>query len=221
MANVNMDQNDDFPNCITERDPPTIPEPILDFCVRTDSNVCDNEGVTRFHHDKVLVKTSFSAPFRRAYDDHCCSGDKMDDSVERPQNDECAYLICDELRDALHGVVYHGRVIRRSSPTDDVWQTTGEGCAIKMMPWERIRDGRTRNPAENPKDEVAVMQYLKKYMAGMSSSDAMRETKIIMPLDFLFDCQNLYTITPFVPVEKYLICSGIERILLKKRVNIC
>lgn len=203
------DRNDDFPNCITPQDPSTLPEPTLFSCQRIDSNVRDNEGVTTFYRGRVLVKTTFSTPFRHAYDDPS-GGDNSDNSNKQLQNVNCAYLIGGELRDSIFGNVYHGKVLRRASgPTGDVWQMTGEDCAIKEMPWERVRIGRARNLAENPEDEMAVMQYLRRYWDGIngrsvSTSDAMRETKVVMSFDCLFDGQNLYNITPFCDTGEVL-----------------
>jgi len=81
----------------------------------------------------------------------------------RPQQNECASFICDKLSDAIYGKVYHGTVLRRSSPTDSVCQMTTSECAIKFMTWERIRKGSGHNQTENPQDEIAAMQHIMRH----------------------------------------------------------
>jgi len=216
MATLNMNRNDDYPEGREPLEPPAFSEPILDCCVRINSNVQDRNGTTRFYSNAVLVKTGGSAPFSRAgrftdndevdSDDYSSSSSSSSSSSDDETEDiihenECAYLICDEIHHAIYGKVYHGIVLQRSRPTD-VWLQTIEECAIKAMRWDAIRDGLARNQAENPKDEISAMQHLKQHLNDtrgrqISVHDAMRETNVIMPLDFLFDDRNLYTITPF------------------------
>jgi len=80
---------------------------------------------------------------------------------------------------------------------------TSEECAIKEMSWEKILRGRERNFTEDPQNEIAVMQYLKEYHATSagqtetSAEQAMRETKVMMPLNCFYDQSFLYNIMPF------------------------
>jgi len=230
--NMNMNLNDDYSNHHSPLDPPAFPEPLLDSCMCISSNVRDKNGAIKLYHNAVLIKTRDSVPFSRAgrivvdneltdmgYSSNSSSSSSSEGEIEDvdvgPQQNECAYLICERRSDAIYGKVYHGIVLRRSSPTDSVWQMTTSECAIKAMTWERIRKGVGDNQTENPQDEIAAMQHLMRHLDGaedrqISAHDAMCETGVIMPLDFLFDIQNLYIITPF--------CSGGEILgVLKKR----
>ena len=71
------------------------------------------------------------------------------------------------------------------------------------MSWESIGNGRDRQMAENPEDEIAAMQHpMRVYsndlgVQGVSATAGMRNTRIIMPLDCLYDHQNVYTIIPY------------------------
>jgi len=232
MVNMSMNRNDDYTRNLSPLDPPAFPDPILDSCVRISSNVRDRNGAIKFHRNAILIKTRDSAPFSLAragrfivdnkladmeYSSNSSisysSEGEIEDVSERPQQNECAYLICDERSDAIYGKVYHGIVLRRSS-LDNVWQMTADECAIKAMTWERIRKGFNNKQTENPQDEIAAMQHLMRHLNGakdrqISAHDAMRETGVIMPLDFLFDFQQLYMITPF--------CSGGEIFGVLKR----
>jgi len=230
-----MNLNDDYSQHCSPFDPPTFPDPILDACVRISCNVRDKNGSIKFYHNTVLIKTRDSAPFSQAdrfivnnelvdmeYSSNSSSSNSSDSGEgeienigERPQQNKCAYLICDELSDAIYGKVYHGIVLRRSSPTDNIWQMTTDECAIKAMTWEGIIKGCNQNQTENPRNEIAAMQHLMRQFDGANdkpifSHDSMRETGVIIPLDFLFDVQKVYIITPF--------CRGGEIFsVLKKR----
>ena len=71
------------------------------------------------------------------------------------------------------------------------------------MSWESIGNGRDRQMAENPEDEIAAMQHLMRVYSndlgvqGVSATAGIRNTRIIMPLDYLYDHQNVYTIIPY------------------------
>jgi len=215
MANLNnRNRNDDFSHDREVLDPPAFTEPILDSCVRINSDVRGRNGTVRMQSYRVLVKNGGSAPFNSAgrltvndepdSDGYVSSSSSESETEDIIPENEIAYLICDEIRKAIYGKVYRGIVLRRSTPTNttDDWQMTNQDCAIKAMPWDEIRRGRARNQAENPEDEISAMQHLKQHLDNtrgrpIPAHDAMRETNIIMPLDFLFDEQNLYTITPF------------------------
>lgn len=199
------------------RDPLPLPEPMIESCVRINTDVRDREGITRFYSDRVLVKRRDSTLFTIAgnivvdgvaeMDLSSCDSSSTDSTRNSPGNqrindkNERAYLICDEIHNAIYGSVYHGIVLERSSP-DDVWQMTTEDCAIKSMFWSQVRRGRLRHMAENPQDEISAMQHIVQCLAGirgreMSAHDIMREGKIIVPLDFIYDDRYLYTITPY------------------------
>jgi len=212
MANLNnMNRNDDFSHEREVLDPPAFTEPILDSCVRINSNVRCRDGTVRMQYYRVLVKNGGSAPFKSAgrltvndeadSDGYVSSSSSESETEDIIPENEIAYLIWDEIRNAIYGKVYHGIVLRRSTPTD-VWEMTNQDCAIKAMTWDEIRRGIARNQAENPEDEISAMQHLKRHLGDtggrpVPAHDAMRETNIIMPLDFLYDEQNLYTITPY------------------------
>jgi len=210
-----MNRNDDYPPDYPQRSPAEFPEPILDCCVIISSNVRDRQGNVQFCPNRVIQKNGQSAPFNRAGDLND-NMEKDDSSVETnsdesqndeehletiPQQIEIAYLIKEVIRDAIFGKVIHGTVLKRSGE-NDVWTETTEECAIKEMPWEQIREGRGEQRAENPQEEIAAMQHLKRCYDNeggqhASVTTAMRDTRIIMPLDFLYDHQKLYTITPY------------------------
>jgi len=208
-----MDHNDDFPLDLPTRDPPPPLEPILESCVITTNRVRCRDGTIQIFTDRVIVKNGQSAPFNLAGnfvdendDDRTdISFDNVSDEENSrnysQQQNEIAYLIGEDIRDAIYGRVIRGTVLRRSSE-NDIWTETDEECAIKEMPWERIRNGQDRS-SENPKDEIAAMQHLMRFYTNdltgqqVSATTAIRRTRIIMPLDFLYDHQNLYTITPY------------------------
>jgi len=258
MTNLNMNENDDYPQHTKPLEPPAFSEPILDSCVRINSNVLNRNGTVEFRSNAVLVKTGGSAPFSRAgrlidndelidSDDFSSSNssDSSEDETEddeRPQENEYAYLICDAIHDAIYGKVYHGNLLRRSSSTE-VWQMMIEECAIKAMTWDSIRRGRNQQKAENPEGEISAMQLIKRHLDSTRGPDipvhdAMRETNVIMPLDFLFDDRNLYTITPYCtggemfdvllerqsfsePESRYLLRSILNGLESLQRVGLC
>jgi len=266
MANLNMDRNDDYPQHNMPLEPPAFPEPILDSCVRINSTVRDRNGTTQFYQNAVLVKTRSTAPFNRAgrfninnesdHDDSSSSSssssssnsssdssmEENEDTPEQSQEKDSAYLIFENVHNAIYGRVYRGKVLLKC-PIDNVWQMTTDECAIKAMTWEGIRRGRELNQAENPQDEIAAMQHLMQHLDGargrhLSAHDAMRETNVIMPLDFLFDDRNLYTITPYCtggemfavlmerqsfsePESRYLLRSILDGLESFQRVGLC
>jgi len=196
-----MDQNDDYPqDPVIVREPPSLPDPLLDHCETIYSDVRDREGEIRAStQNGVLVSTGLRQPYSRA-------GKFVvsETSSSSHSQDESAYLICEELKGAIFGTIYHGIVLRRS-PIDGVWQRTTEECAIKKMKWESIKSIRDTNCQEDPKQEIAVMQYLEKYFVRINGrhvppATTMLQTGIIMSLDFFYDSEYLYIITPF--------CSG-------------
>jgi len=241
-----MNENNDYPQHPELLEPPAFPEPILDSCVCITTDVRDRNGTISLRRNAVLVKTRYSAPFSRAgrfivndevdLDDSSSnsSSDSNADETEddeRLQEDQCAYLICDEIHDAIYGKVYHGIILRRSSSTE-VWQMTIDECAIKAMTWDSIRIGRNQQKSEDPEGEIAAMQHIKRHFDGtrgqeISVHDAMRETNVIMPLDFLFDDRNLYTITPYctggemfdVLMERERFSESESRYLLRNILN--
>lgn len=212
-----MDRNNDYPPELPTSDPPPFQEPTLDCCVITSANVRDRDGITHFRSDRVIVKNGHSAPFNRA-GDLLDGKDEMDDSSidsssdeskgdeedldDHTKQNEIAYLMHEDIRDAIHGRVIRGTVLRRSNP-DDVWTETTEQCAIKEMSWGSIRNGRDRQMAENPEDEIAAMQHFMRFYSNdlgvqeVSATAGMRNTRIIMPLDCLYDHQNVYTVLPY------------------------
>ena len=200
---------------------PPFPEPMIESCVRVSNNVCDRMGVTKIYRDRVLVKRRVSALFSHAskfvvdvddIDISICNRSISSSDISKGQHErrgvdnqdedhERAYLICDEIHDAIYGKVYHGIVLHRSSPSD-VWQMTLEQCAIKEMSWEKIKKGREHFWVENPQDEIAAMQHVVQCLADtrdqeISAHDTTCENKVILPLDFLYDDLHLYNITPF------------------------
>lgn len=149
--------------------------------------------------------------------------------------------MCEVIHNAIYGKVYHGIVLRRSSSTD-VWHMTNEECAIKAMTWDQIRAGRERHLIENPQDEISAMQHLKRRLddtggRNISVDEAMRESNVIMSLDFLYDERNLYTITPYCrgelldvlqererftePESRYLLSSMLVGLESLQRAGLC
>ena len=217
-----MDRNDDLivaQNPI--RDPPQFDDPKLKCCVRISTNVRRSDGSINFYRDTVLVKNGHEVPYSRAGgfvsmdidnpdNDGYQSSSSSDSSKihnetelndDFPLQNERAYLILEAevLQDAIHGKVFGGLVLRRKN---DIWETTSERCAIKEMPWDTIRRNRRRNLAEDPSKEMAAMQHFQQFYVstGGQANTAfatMCETKVIVPLDHLYDDQNLYNITPF------------------------
>lgn len=215
-----MDENDDYPPDQPQLDPPPFPEPILDCCVVISAEVLPRNGERQFFPNSVIVKNGLSAPYNQAgdlNDDVSDDGSVSSNSVESQsdeedlgnvpkQKPEIAYLMREEIREAIFGRVTRAAVLRRANE-NDVWTETNEECAIKEMPWDEIRNGLVEGRSENPQSEIAAMQHLMRFYTNEvggehSASDAMHDTGIIMPLDFLYDHQNLYIITPF--------CSGGE-----------
>jgi len=212
---VNMDENNDYPqDTVTVTRPPALPDPLLDHSKTIYSDVRDIEGETRAStQNGILVSTGLRQPYSRACgfifsetsssSSHSRGQHEIESAGIQRQRNESAYLMCDELSNAIFGTVSYGIVLHRS-PIDGIWQWTTEECAIKKMKWERIGTNRQ----ENPKQEIAVMQYLEQYFVGINdgprvpAATVMLQTGIIMPLDFFYDSEYLYIITPF--------CSGGE-----------
>jgi len=217
-----MERNNDYPASQNPTcEPLQFDNPMLRCCVRISTNVRRSDGLIHFCRDTVLVKNGLEVPYSRAggfvsmdmdnpdndgYQSSSSSdSSKMHNEME-PNNDfplqnECAYLILEAevLQDDIHGKVFGGLVLRRRN---NIWETTGERCAIKEMPWDTIRRNRRRNLYKDPSKEMAAMQHFQQFYmsAGGQANTAfatMCETKVIVPLDHLYDDQNLYNITPF------------------------
>jgi len=232
-----MSRNDDYPPDLPQQDPPPLPEPILDCCVRITANVRFRDGNIHLCVNQVIQKNGLSAPFNRAgdlfddiddtdnnsiYSDSDGSQSDEENPGKNPQEEhEIAYLIKENIREAIFGAVFMATVLRRANETD-VWTETTEECAIKEMPWDKIRNGRGQM-FENPQDEIATMQHLMRFYTDdvggeqVSATAAMRDTRIVMPLDFLYDHQNLYTITPYCADGELFDLLGMSRRFTEER----
>jgi len=194
-----MNRNDDYPPDQPQLDPPPFSEPILDRCVVISPIVLLMNGERRFCHNCVIVKNGLSAPYNSV---SRSQNDEEDPGKISRQKPEIAYLMKEEIRRAIYGRVVMATVLRRANE-NDCWTETNEECAIKEMSWDKIRNGLGEGRLENPQSEIAAMRHLMRFYTNevggeqVSASDAVRDTGIIMPLDFLYDHQNLYTITPF------------------------
>lgn len=206
MAENRLDliRNDDYPqDPVTVRVPQSLPEPLLDLCETMSSNLRDEGGEIRSALVSTTEQYATYSSAGRFEINNINTSTPNDSSIRHTpdrqrQRRESAYLICDELKGSIFGKVYEGKVLRRS-PAGGWHQTTD--CAIKKMKWEKIRS--KPNCQENPKQEIAVMQYLEQYFVGINdgqhvpASTAMLQTGIIMPLEFFYDSEYLYIITPF------------------------
>jgi len=204
----------------------------------TNDFVRDEDGEERIHSG-VMIKNGLSSTFDNAYplfsaddddDDDCDDSDSSiiintndydnindndnDDRIEQPPlQPERAYLYVrnddTNISHAIYGDVHCGKVLQsRSNNTG--WQLTSEKCAIKTMPWKKIKKGRIRGQIEDPRTEIAAMILLKTFYLqdraqaanggnGIepTAREAMRKTNLVMPLDFLFDRDNLYIVMPY------------------------
>jgi len=133
--------------------------------------------------------------------------DDEHEHAESPPRLERAYLYRPnddtKILDAIYGGVYRAPVLERVGHDTD-WRMTGELCAVKAMRWDMIMQGRRVGKIENPRTEIAAMILLRDcYDPGLGNAsaatvrEAMRETNIVMPLDFLYDNENLYIIMPY------------------------
>jgi len=140
------------------------------------------------------------------------------DHLESSPRIERAYLYkCNEdtkiLPTQFSGGVYRAKVLERVGH-DTNWRLTGQECAIKTLRWDRIIEGRQNGKMEDPRTEIAVMILLRdcydSYRSGRQDGggginnvsaaeirEAVRETNVILPLDFLYDNNNLYIIMPY------------------------
>ena len=176
----------------------------------------------------VLVRTTPPRPRRKTSghdDDSSSSGfmssssssegnDQMEDTDKSPlQPDDRAYWVQRTVREAIYGNVLMAVVLRKRRSTPDInaeWEVTEQRCAVKEMSWQHIRKERD-HLAEDPIQEVAAMQYLKRWhdftrlqQPSVSLTDSVAEsfqtileTNIMMPLDLLSDDQHLYSIMPY------------------------
>lgn len=213
-----MNLNNDFPQSLLNlpaREPHPFEEPILDGCEKTTGDVRCVDGQIRRYEDRIIVKNGQPAPFNRAgglvnADNNTSdSNERMrDEEEEEKEKDqlqkkkEIAYLMQNVIHDAIYGRVIRGTVLWRRS-ANDVWIETKKQCAIKLMSWNNIRDGRDCNRAENPQDEIAAMQHLMRFFnernggQEVTADFAMGRTRLIMAFDFLYDDENVYIVTPF------------------------
>jgi len=134
--------------------------------------------------------------------------------AESPPRLERAYFYIpnedNKILGAQYGGVYHAKVLERIGNDAD-WRLTQEECAVKAMRWEDIIRGRTNGRIEDVRTEIAAMILLRDCYdtlqqgsdGGLSNAsaaevrEAMRVTNIVMPLDFLYDNENLYIIMPY------------------------
>ena len=107
-----------------------------------------------------------------------------------------AFWMHRQIREAIYGNVWLARVLQRS--TNNRWQVTPQQCAIKELNWQQIRRERHRL-AEDPLQELAAMQYLRKTLLHPSEDvvSGMERTHIVMPVAAWSDERHLYSIMPF------------------------
>jgi len=175
----------------------------------------------------VLVKTMGTTPFRvatgminedmdmdideRSFPSDSSDSNSSSSSIFTMENDTShkptrAYLFRNYIAEARYGNVWEGIILACAGPnTDWDWEMTSERCAIKECSLQRVRRGQDQRKNENTQNEIAAMQHLKEIHAlsvdtesnQIPSLRAMHETKIVMPLDTLYDEHNLYIIMPF------------------------
>lgn len=204
-------QNNNYPALQHDpQDSPPFTEPIISCCVNTTRNVRNRNGETHLVCG-VIEKNGATKTYS------CAAQQPVDTAAaaeilvslrsrvnEVHEENSIAYLIeSRQIRDAVYGSVYLARVLCYSNATE-VWQETDERCAIKLLLWTQIRDGRKSNRVENTEHEIAAMKHFESFYnetrAGgqpVHASDAMRDAQVIMPRDFLCDDEYLYIITPY------------------------
>jgi len=223
MANNNYIPNID-PNDLPRAAPsPNLNEPNVTTCVRLTSIVYDRVHHRTETFENVLVKTMGTTPFRVAagmnnedidIDERSFPSDSSNgysSNVLTMENDTSetptrAYLFRDNIAEARYGHVWEGIILERAGPnTEWDWEMTSERCAIKECSLQEVKRGQDQCKSEDTRNEIAAMQHLKEIHAHSVDTEssqipalrAMHETKIVMPLDTLYDEYNLYIIMPF------------------------
>lgn len=131
------------------------------------------------------------------------SEESATDGVEQSRVNNRAYYISEQnLADTQYGNIIFGSIVVRDSIQDD-WRMTDERVAIKVMRWEAIIRGLNGRRIENPGSECGCMDYIKRRHADyigeeVPIDEAMSQTKLIMPHDFLYDDLYLYIIMPYI-----------------------
>jgi len=209
------------------RDPaapsPNFDEPNVSTCVQLTSLVYDRVHHRTETFNNILVNTMGTTPFRVAagmnnedmdIDERSFSSDSSNgnsSNVFTMENDTSdtpsrAYLFRNCIAKAKYGLVWEGIILECAGPnTEWDWEMTSERCAIKECSLQEMRKGRDQCNSEDTQNEIAAMQHLKEIHAHSVDTEsnqipalrAMHETKIVMPLDTLYDEHNLYIIMPF------------------------
>mmetsp|Transcript_17235 Transcript_17235/g.24514 ORF Transcript_17235/g.24514 Transcript_17235/m.24514 type:complete len:402 (+) Transcript_17235:303-1508(+) len=193
-----MMMNNDYPQPsgnIEARDPVPFPEPELGRCTR--------DVIIRYIvRDERLQAVLTRAP---------SSGIESDSDMDDEDDDDTKYLVIldggekalwlhEVLRDAIYGKVWSTYVVRRRQQQTasymDIWDVTGERCAVKEMLWFLIE--KKFRHTEDPVKEVSAMQYLRRWHNG--NNTAMQEsldTNVVMLRNALTDDIFLYVVTPY------------------------
>lgn len=121
--------------------------------------------------------------------------------------DERAYWLQNPVRKAMFGTVIVGQILQRPpayayDQSITHWETTGQLVAIKQVSKAMMQQARSCGSAEDPRREHAAMQHL--YLVstggeamGVSATEAMERTGVMVPQDWLQDEHYCYLIMPY------------------------
>jgi len=222
--------NSDYPNALGNgssaeeeaRDPVPFPEPEYGGCIRVVALV--EEGNTQ----TVWTRANPGGSDGEESSDSSSDDDsdiEMDDDSFMDSDDEDedknflvileggqeAFWLHRVKREAIYGKVWFASVVRRrpnnpsacSLPNNDmvIWDVTGEKCAVKEMPWYKIRN---IPHTEDPVKEAAALQHLQRWHAANNNAEnnntALQDSlnnNVVMPREVLSDGIFLYIITPY------------------------
>jgi hypothetical protein len=218
-----FDTNDDPPQYDSgAQDAGNFPDTVITDCHSYQGNIynedgsifTDENGVSVF---AIVVPYLDNIPFDEigdsdSEDEDMHISERSDMSSIREPADY-AYWSVRELRVAIYGGVFEGKLLRKM-PTSDgsvKWIRTPTKVAIKKLDYDRvIRDA--DNSAERPMEEIKAMQYLQRHIADRNNTlhDALTgeevraraeqgimENNIMTSIDVLTDNVYLYLIMPF------------------------
>ncbi|CAB9513045.1 activated protein kinase catalytic subunit alpha-1 [Seminavis robusta] len=121
--------------------------------------------------------------------------------------DERAYWLQNPVRKAMFGTVIVGQILQRPAAyvhdqSITHWETTGQLVAIKQVSKAMMAQARSCGSAEDPRREHAAMQHL--YLVstggdamGVTPTQAMERTGVMVPQDWLQDEHYCYLIMPY------------------------
>ncbi len=209
-----FDNNDDPPySAAGAQFPDRFPDTVITDCHSYQGNIYDEDG-TVFEDENGKSVFEIVVPYLdgESFDMGDASGSDDEDMLNREPADY-AYWSVRELRGAIYGGVYEGKLLYKMQTTDGSvkWIRTQTKVAIKKLDYDHVIR-QSDNSAERPMEEIKAMQYLQRHIAArngaaeehLTSEDirdraeqGIMENNVMTSIDILTDNVHLFLVMPF------------------------